>query len=338
MNKFQQVGFTLIELMIALTLGLILVAVAIQLLISGQVNYRIQNAASAVQDSGVFGLNAVTKNIRLANYGNAGAMNDETLYGGIVLSAQTTTGVDSTTPNGNLNGVKQGGTLVAGDTYISKNAQNDSAFGTLKSDQLVIIYQSPENMVTCTGKNTKGVSRSLTALTRGWYVVEKYYIKKRASTDEADLYCSDALFTAKGESNNQVYTVGSTTTTIATPEVLTTDYGSNAGEMIAQNVEYMRVQLVVRNSNNTTAVMGINDYLTLPVDADSTTATPAHRPAVIGVNIGLLARSTDKVSNNTITAYKVLDKNLTAPSDKYMRHVYTTTIALRNGGLGDIIQ
>ena len=181
MNKLHQTGFTLIELMISLTLGLILVAVAIQLLVSGQVNYRIQTAAASVQDSGVFGLNAVTKNIRLANHGNAGAMNDETPYGGIVLSAQTTTGAGTppATPDGNLKGLKKAdGSNITGDNYISKNAYNDSAVSTYpKSDQLVIIYQAPENMVTCTGRNVKGPVRSLTALTRGWYVVERYYIK-----------------------------------------------------------------------------------------------------------------------------------------------------------------
>jgi len=347
-NRFQQAGFTLIELMVALTLGLILVAVAIQLLLSGQVNYRIQTAASSVQDSGVFGLNAVTKNIRLANHGNAGAMNDETLYGGIVLSAQSTTGATTTpptTPDGNLKGLKFGTNLVTGDTYISKNAYNDSAFGTVKSDQLVIIYQAPVDMVTCTGRNVKGAIRDLSALTKGWYVVEKYYIKKRSSSNEADLYCSDAIFTAKGEPVNQTLTVGSNTTTIAAPEVLNNDYGSDAGQMIAQNVEYMRIQLIVRNNNTTTtpatittATMGINDYLALAVDNDATTVIPAHRPAITGINIGLLTRSNETVSNGTVGTYTVLDKTFTAPNDKYMRHVYTTTIALRNGGLGDTFQ
>jgi type IV pilus assembly protein PilW len=37
-------------------------------------------------------------------------------------------------------------------------------------------------------------------------------------------------------------------------------------------------------------------------------------------------------------SFVVLDKTITAPSDGYMRHVYTTTVALRNGGLGDVIQ
>lgn len=333
MGRFRQLGFTLIEMMVALTLGLVLVAVAIQLIVSGQVNYRIQAAASSVQDSGVFGLNAVTKNIRLANYGNAGAMNDETLYGGIVLSAQTTIGISAATLNGNLNGLKQGATVVSGDTYISKSAQNDSAFGSLKSDQLVIIYQAPENVVSCTGRNVKGSDRSLTSLKKGWYVVEKYYVKKRSDNTGADLYCSDALFIASGESVPQSYTVGTNTTTIAAINLLNNDYGNNSGQMIAQNVEYMRIQLITRNSDASTGTMGINDYMGITV-----TSTNKHRPAIIGVNIGLLTRSNETVSNNTKTAYKVLDQTLTAPTDRYMRHVYSTTIALRNGGLGDVIQ
>lgn len=89
MKTFKQAGFTLIELMIAITLGLILVAVAIQMLVSGQQNYRIQSSAASLQDSGLFGINYVTKNIRLANHGNASIINDESLYGGIVLSNQT---------------------------------------------------------------------------------------------------------------------------------------------------------------------------------------------------------------------------------------------------------
>lgn len=326
-------GFTLIELMIALTLGLILVAVAIQLLISGQVNYRIQQAASTVQDSGVFSLNSVTKSMRLANHGNAGALNDETLYGGVVLSSQTTTGKGTATSAGNLNGLKSGTTLIQGDGYISKNAFTDSAFGSIKSDQLVIMYQAPIDMVTCTGKKVKGPNRSLTSLTKGWYVVEKYYIKKSSSADQSDLYCSDSLFIAKSETVPQTVGTGTTAVTISTAEQINANYGTADGQMIAQNVEYMRVQLLVRNADKTTATMGINDYTGLSI-----TDTLTHRPAVIGINMGWLVRSNETVPNLETTTYKVLDQSLTAPNDKYMRYVYSTTVAIRNGGLGDIIQ
>ncbi|RZG72676.1 prepilin-type N-terminal cleavage/methylation domain-containing protein [Acinetobacter wuhouensis] len=331
-NKNIQ-GFTLVELMIALTLGLILVAVAIQLLISGQVNYKIQQAASTVQDSGVFSLNAVTKNIRLANHGNSGALNDETLYGGIVLSSQTTTGKSSSTASGNLNNLKNGTTLITGDGYISKNAYTDSAFGSIKSDQLVIIYQAPMDMVTCTGRRVKGPNRNLTSLTKGWYVIEKYYIKKSTTDAKSDLYCSDALFVAKNEVVPQTLGTGTNLTRISSAETLNTDYGSTSGQMVAQNVDYMRVQLIVRNADNTIGTMGINNYTGITI-----TNTLQHRPAVIGVNIGWLVRSNETVPNLENVTYKVLDQSFTAPNDKFMRHVYSTTIAIRNGGLGDIIQ
>ena len=335
--KSQQSGFTLIELMVALSLGLILSAAAVTLFINAQSSYRIQPAASTLQDSGTFGMALITKNLRLANYGNSGAMNDGTLYGGVILSAQTTTGVPATTPattvnpNGNLNGLQFGTALISGDGYISRAAYNDSAYGSLKSDQLVIAYQAPRNMVTCQGANVQGPNRSLTALTKGWYVIEKYYVRKRTTGSGADLYCSSAFFIAKDETAPQTYQ----STTINTTQTLSSNYGStnNIGDMLIPNVEYMRIQLVIRNSDGTTGMMGIDDY-----NAISLTSTKPNRPAIIGLNMGILVRSADTVKNNKINTYTVLDTNITAPDDNYMRTAYSTTIALRNGGLGDIIQ
>lgn len=329
MKNMNQSGFTLIELMIALTLGLILVAVAIQLLISGQVNYRIQTSASSLQDSGVFGVNYVTKNIRLANHGNAGAMNDESLYGGIVLSNQTS---GSATPlaDGNLKGLKVGTAVLTGTNLISANLNNDSALSTYqKSDQLVIMYQAPMNTFTCDGKKVKGPEKTNTSYAKGWYIIERYYINKDTTKNEANLNCSSAMFVATGETVPQTYE----STTISAVNTLTSNYASNAGEMIAKNVEYMRVQLIIRNSDGSTRTLGINQYNAIPISA-----TVTHRPAVIGVNLGWLVRSTEKVAMAEKTNFAVLDQTITAPSDGYMRHVYTITIALRNGGLGDIIQ
>ncbi|EEY85777.1 PilW family protein [Acinetobacter radioresistens] len=329
MKISYQSGFTLIELMIAITLGLILVAVAIQLLISGQVNYRIQTSASSLQDSGVFGVSYVTKNIRLANHGNAGVMNDESLYGGIVLSNQTS---GSATPlaDGNLKDLKVGTAVLTGTNLISANQNNDSAFNSYdKSDQLVIIYQAPMNTFTCDGKKIKGPEKTNISYAKGWYVIERYYIKKDAIKNEANLNCSSAMFIATDETVPQTYE----STTISAVNTLTTNYASNAGEMIARNVEYMRVQLIVRYGDGSTRTLGINDYNAIPISA-----TVKHRPAIIGINLGWLVRSSEKVSMSNKKSFLILDKTITVPNDRYMRHIYTTTIALRNGGLGDVIQ
>ncbi len=328
MQQAQQ-GFSLLELMVALSIGLVLVAVGVQLFWTSQVNYHVQHAASTVQDSGVFGLNAVTKNIRLANHGNAGAMNDQTRYGGIVLSAQH---VDQdTTQLGNLNGLKIEGTAVEGNAYISQAAATPSALPSHASDQLVVIYQAPVDMRTCTGKVVRGPDRSLNTMTKGWYVIEKYYVKKN-DDQSADLYCSDAFFIARGESTPQsLHKDDTETLTLTQTEQLQGDYGHNPGQMIAQHVEYMRVQLLVRYSDQHTATLDVAQYQQL----DTTSAT---RPAIIGIQLGWLVRSSEPVANTTRREYQVLDQTLQVPDDKFMRHIYSTTIALRNGGLGDVIQ
>lgn len=327
MNTFKQAGFTLIELMIAITLGLILVAVAIQMLVTGQQNYRIQSSAASLQDSGLFGINYVTKNIRLANHGNAGIINDESLYGGIVLSNQTS---GSATPpaDGNLKGLKIGAALLSGNNLLSASVNNNSAFSTYpKSDQLVIMYQAPMNTFTCDGKNVKGPEKTSTNYAKGWYVIERYYISKDTTKNEANLNCSSSMFVAEGETVPQTYE----SQTITAVNTLTTNYAVNAGEIIAKNIEYMRVQLVVRNSDGTTRTLGVNEY-----NGIALTSTVTHRPAVIGVNLGWLVRSSEKVAMAEKTEFKILDQTITANKDGYLRQVYTTTIAIRNGGLGDL--
>lgn len=323
MKVFKQAGFTLIELMVAITLGLILVAVAIQMLISGQQNYRIQSSAASLQDSGLFGINYVTKNIRLANHGSAGIINDASLYGGIVLSNQTSS--TATPPaDGNLKGLKIGTELLSGNNLLSASVNNDSAFNTYpKSDQLVIMYQAPMDTFTCDGKKVKGPEKTSTTYAKGWYVIERYYINKDTAKSEANLNCSSSMFIADGETVPQTYE----SQTINAVNTLTTSYAANAGEIIAKNIEYMRVQLVVRNTNGTTRTLGVNDYKAI---------TTLPRPAVIGVNLGWLVRSSEKVAMAEKTDFKVLGQTITAKKDGYMRQVYTTTIAIRNGGLGDI--
>ena len=59
--KYQQ-GFTLIELMISLVLGLLISAAIIQVFITSQRVDRVQNAGSEIQDSAVFGFNPLNNN------------------------------------------------------------------------------------------------------------------------------------------------------------------------------------------------------------------------------------------------------------------------------------
>jgi type IV pilus assembly protein PilW len=158
--KKANAGFTLVELMASLVLGLLLVAAAVQVLYGGVVSSRLQQGAADAQDSGLFGLDYITKDVRMANYGNLQnlILSDTTPAGGIVLTA------DTATPNAtvtNLSGVLSGTAFVAngllshgaGDTAGTGNqwtgATKVTVSGTTtpQSDQLtiqfvrVVIYQ-----------------------------------------------------------------------------------------------------------------------------------------------------------------------------------------------------
>lgn len=338
MNNFpklnKQNGFTLVELMISIVLGLLLVAAAIQLFVSGQVTYKVQQAGATLQESGIFGTAYITQNIRLANYGNIGAMNDETLFGGVVLTGESA----STSPSrdGNLKGLRVGtsSTGISDSKYLTTNALNDSAYGD-KSDQLVIMYQAPRDMQNCEGDTVTGPilnpASSTAPYTQGQYVIEKYSIKSTGTTDAPDaaLYCNATIF-----ADNEASRKASTGLSIS-------DYGTD-GVMIVNHVDMMRIQLVVRTATGT-RTMPIDTYKAITIADENKNSTPPvlklSRPAIIGINLGMVVRSNDKAgTNDGAKTLTVLDKTVTTPNDGYVRRAYITTIALRNGGLnGEVI-
>jgi type IV pilus assembly protein PilW len=68
MSPCQQKGMTLIEIMIALLLGVFLLAGVIQIFISSRETYRVQEALSRLQENGRFAMDFLGRDIRMADY------------------------------------------------------------------------------------------------------------------------------------------------------------------------------------------------------------------------------------------------------------------------------
>lgn len=64
----SQKGLSLIELMIAITLGLIIVAAMISLYVNAQESYRINENMSRLQENARFAVSFITRDIRMADY------------------------------------------------------------------------------------------------------------------------------------------------------------------------------------------------------------------------------------------------------------------------------
>ena len=142
-------GFTLIELMIALVLGLLISAAALQIFYTSSVNSRRQEASSQIQDNAIFGFSQMQQNLRRANYGAKSTsahdeyfMNHLTPQGGIVLTAPA--GTAAKWLDGNLSGLVLSGAAISINLLSSSASTNSTSNlnGAANSDQLTIQYQS----------------------------------------------------------------------------------------------------------------------------------------------------------------------------------------------------
>ena len=67
-SKNRQQGISLIELMIAITIGLLLVGGLMDVLTNSTVSYRVQDAMMRMQENGQFGMEFMTKDIRSTDF------------------------------------------------------------------------------------------------------------------------------------------------------------------------------------------------------------------------------------------------------------------------------
>ncbi len=326
----KQRGFTLIELMIAVVLGLLVSAIAVQLFLTSQRSVTVQQAMMNLQNSALFGLGSVISSIRLANLNSSHPfINDNVLYGGIVLSAANIS-----------NNKKADGSLdfTINDNLLTRGEIGESNLKDQASDQLVIQYKvNTPNQFDCEG----------TGLTVSDYVVERYFLRKDKNRNDPNeplaLACKAARYTeATAKTNRDLNSL------------------SGNGEIIIPRVDHFSVRLGVAydgangscNAITTTTTSGsppvtvttnivpdtrldcfsymnIEDYRSLT----------GEKPQIVSVQIGLLVRSTDTMGNNQFfdatKPYKLLNTNaILNPDDKnklYLRSVITQTIAIRNG-------
>lgn len=67
-QRAAQAGLTVVEIMVAVTISLILLAGVLQIFISSRGAYRLQQGLSRLQENGRFAMNFLTKDVRMAGY------------------------------------------------------------------------------------------------------------------------------------------------------------------------------------------------------------------------------------------------------------------------------
>lgn len=314
-GKYQQ-GFTLIELMISLVLGLLISAAVMQVFLTSQRVDRVQTAGSEIQDKAVFGLQSIEPQVRLANLGNNGvSLNDITANGGVVLSA-------SKTDTDKVNIITSSNRIEDG--YITRSfglggSSNkvDSWIATLTntevhSDQLTIQYTNTTGRILydCEGEEIKPNE----------HVITRYFVKEGAviagsSRKNLNLNCDAGRIKNKEVKNF-----------------------TDSGQTIIENIDQFNIRLGVQQlvgAGSTTtyqyADMKVKDYMALM----------GEKPAITNIRIAILARSTANSPDASAEVFNIFGSNQTLKTQpnapKYLRRVYESNILLRNARVMRVI-
>lgn len=295
--RYSQRGFTLIELMVSLALGLIIVAAAVMLFIAGQKSFALQQGAADIQDNANFALNYMAKDIRMANLNAVTAtMTASSANGGIVFSTTNLAGVAS--------------------SAVSKSEVSNTSNVNVGSDQLVIQYlptqaqiDSDSGLFDCEGNQVQYIDRDAKTVP---YVIERYFVHQDANINSNETSATAlALACAAGRSNKM------------------NDFNNDNGQIIMKRVDYFHVLLTVQNSSGNFQDMTIAQYTN---NAPTARIVGVKLGVLVRSN-----QSVGVDSNIDLTkSFTVLDQSVTLNStvqnaqSKNLRQVITQTIAIRN--------
>ena len=339
-------GFTLVELMISLVLGLLISAAALQIFYTSSVNSRRQEASSQIQDNAIFGFSQIQQHLRRTNYGakSIGAndeffMNHLTPQGGVVLTAPSGTGTPVSWLQGNLSGLTLNNSAIPA-ALLSGNASGNSISnleGITNSDQLTIQYRSDRE----DGFDCEGFT-----IPEGFYVIERYFVRMDTTVtpNTPGLACASAIYDYDETAAGSASGIDISSYKVPGETAVTNNNLAGNGTIIIPNVDYFRAKLGISPSRAFATDPASLEIAYIPIPTSTNLPTALGTRRIVSLQIGILARSDNPTvtvqANNELT-FTVLDRvNATLNSDAingpaYLRNVYETTVLLRNarGGL-----
>ncbi len=306
---YNQSGFTLIELMISLVLGLLISAAVMQVYLINVKTSSVQASGSELQDASIFGLQQLEKKVRLANLGNpATRIDSATAKGGIVLTGANLAVALPYTNTGYL-------TRRAGDSASGTNGWTGVSNTTVASDQLTIQYT---NITSSSFSDCEGATVEINET-----AVERYFL--RPVTND----------TSSGAIKNLVLACDAGRVTNTTPATIATYGGSDtrnfgqAGQEFITNVDQFKILLGTQSDSASNA----GKLMYLP--SNSYLAITGDKPAITAIKIGLIVHgSTPILGSVDQTSFTLLNQSNVLKDDtsrsKQVRTTYETTTLLRN--------
>ncbi len=347
MTKKSQTGLSLIEIQVALVIGLILTAGAAQLFISNQQTYRSESALSRMQQSGRFIVETIANDIRMVGFtgcasreGNAPVTDNTTIvalpYPIVDANSNLTNVIAGTDGQGgvrdpvlpvNLNSATIATILPATDTITIQRANQCGAAVTTTTNPGASINVFAPNQ--CNFRNGQG------AIITNCVRSDIFDIQAFADNGNSQDITPNAALSQAYADDAFVYQFLSNTYYIAPSQIdlsipvanrepaLWVDQwdpstgGYNSIEL-ADGVEDLEILYGVDTGGDTYP----DTYQAVDAALDMST--------VRSVRINLLLRSADGITTQAGQTVFFDGGNIPAPADRRLRTVYSSTISIRN--------
>ena len=340
----QQTGFSLVELLIAMVLGLILSAGAVQIFVNNGSVYRVENELSRIQQNGRFIVNSMVEDLRMAGYNGCSSRNlvptrsaadapfpfaegttpNLNIFNGTesIRGFEAAAGIDA---NLNIVGATPGSDVLNVQRVATCGAQLTNTFAA--SDGLEVAANTcgfdDNQAVMVTDCRTADIFQiSNVAAGVGTETLDHTPDLASGLTYSTDAsiyrYISNAYFIGVAPSGEPAL-LRSSWTPNADNNIDGTDFNA---AVLAEGIEDMQIQY-----GEDTA--GTDGYADVYRDANNV----ADWSAVRSVRVSLLLRSPDNITSAPrgimFNGAMVNDPNV-AGADRRLRTVYTTTASLRN--------
>lgn len=308
----RQSGLTLIEVMVAVAVGLLLTAGAIQIFISSKQAYRTTDAISRVQENGRYALHFLAKDIRNAAFWGCAqeAEMNSTLNsgGGFDFSGPPLTGTE--------------GTSGAPDTITIRGATQDLAVNLRQA--------MPTTSAALVVSDVGDVEVGDILLVTDCEAADVFQVTNTKDTASSIVHNAGNTGVSPGNYTQELSRKYDTSATVYTARERTYSIATDAdGEQVLQREV---------NGNAEILVDGVEDLqITYGIDTDADMTANTYIPAdsvtdwndAIVVRIQLLVRGKEDNVLDESQEYTYNGTTVTA-ADKRLRQVFTKTVGVRN--------
>lgn len=316
MKRHNQSGVTLVELLIAMGLGMVLVGAVVQLMMTNSENYQVQTAMAEVQQNALYSINYLTAEVRKAGYsGNTHKMEEVNTFrtsGATRVASRLVPDMSAALENPanalwrtRLGYYDPSSSQVPPIVFAGGEFGSDGAANTVSSDTIAVQYLAQNGDATCAGSPVVG----------NFVIVNTFFVR------DGNLICRSYLPDGAG----------------GAPRV---------ESVLLEGVDNFQVQYgfdfergVPESANYEAGIGGAEVYVNATEALNYITNGALYagqiKPNLVSVRIAVLlsSRLTDQLEAPGVSSYQVLDNLISDTSlvnDGRFRRLYSTTIQLRN--------